>query len=147
MEEKRIIEINGVKMEVDLCTAKVVENYKVGDSVKLLKKRYNDYEVLPAAIVGFTEFKNLPTIELLTINRSGDVEFVAFNTGTKDVEIAPFNRYEAAFDRTEILEKLDRKVLEAEEALRLAQTKRKAFVECFAKVFEAEMVGAVSDES
>jgi len=135
-EEKRIVEINGVKMEVDLRTARVIENYRVGDSVKLLHKRYNDYEVLAAAIVGFSEFAALPTIELITIDRQGDVQFVAFNAQTKDTEIAPFNPYEADFDRSTILEKLGRNVTKAEEELRTAQTKRKAFIECFAKVFE-----------
>lgn len=135
-ENKRVVEINGVKIEVDLRTAKVIESYKVGDSVKLLRKRYTDYEVLPTAIVGFTEFAKLPTIELLAMGHDGDVCFLTFNEQTKETEIAPFNPYEAAFNRSEILEKLDRRILEAEEALRLVNTKRKAFVECFAKVFE-----------
>jgi hypothetical protein len=141
-EHMRVVEINGVKMEVDLRTARVVENYKVGDSVKLLKKKYDGYEVLPAAIIGFTEFAKLPTIELLSIDRHGEVSFFAYNAETKDTEIAPFNPYELAFDREDIMGKLDENVGKAREALRLAEAKRKAFVECFAKVFEREMVGS-----
>ena len=38
MEEKRIVEIDGVKIEVDLRTAKRVDSYKVGDNVKILEK-------------------------------------------------------------------------------------------------------------
>ena len=34
-ENKRIIEVNGVKMEIDLRQAKVIDNYKVGDYVKV----------------------------------------------------------------------------------------------------------------
>ncbi len=33
-ENKRIIEVAGVKMEIDLRTAKKIENFKVGDNVK-----------------------------------------------------------------------------------------------------------------
>ena len=137
----KVVEINGVKMEVDLRTARVIENYKVGDSVKLLKKRYDSYEVLPAAIIGFTEFQKLPTIELIALKRDGDVEFFTFNAETKDTEIAPFNRYEAVFEREEIMDKLTQRVNQAEEALRVARTKREAFQTFFAKVFKNEMVG------
>lgn len=147
-EDKRIVEINGVRMEVDLRTARIIENYRVGDSVKLLKKRYGtDYDVLPAAIVGFTEFRQLPTIELLALRRDGSIEFFTFNAKTEDVEIAPFNRYEVTFERAAIMELLDTQVNKAREELRLAEAKRKAFVECFAKVFENEMVGAVAQEA
>ena len=138
-EEKRVIEINGVKMEVDLRTATMIETYRVGDSVKVLKKKYSDYEVLPAAIVGFTEFKKLPTIELLTVDRDGGVGFLAFNAESKEVEIAPFNRYEMAFDRASIMEKLESQIRTKREELRVAEAKQKAFVETFAKVFDLEM--------
>ncbi len=139
-EDRRVIEVNGVKMEVDLRTATVIETYKVGDSVKLLRKRYSDYEVLPACIIGFAGFKNLPTIELLAIDRGGDILFVAFNAETKETEIAPFNRYEMMFDKADILSKLDSVVNNKREELRVAEAKRKAFVEKFATVFEREMV-------
>ncbi|MGO8695973.1 MAG: hypothetical protein ACLQMF_20105 [Rectinemataceae bacterium] len=135
-EGKRIVEINGVKVEVDLRTAKIVESYKIGDSVKLLKKRYSDYEVLPAAIVGFTEFQALPTIELVAVDHSGNVEFFAWNEKTEGMEIAPFNKYELAFDRANIMEKLDSAVNAKSEELRVAVSKRQAFIETFARVFD-----------
>ena len=134
-ENTRVVEINGVKMEVDLRTARVIENFKVGDSVKVLRKKYSSYEVLPAAIVGFVEFAKLPSIELLTIDRNGEVEFLTFNAGTSDVEIAPFNRYELILDRAEIMDKLDENVNKAQEALRLAEAKRHAFIETIGKAF------------
>ena len=37
-EQKRIVEIGGVKIEVDLRTAKRVDSYRVGDPVKVLTK-------------------------------------------------------------------------------------------------------------
>ena len=42
MEEKRIIEVNGIKMEVDLRNAKRIDQFKVGDSVKVLVKSYSE---------------------------------------------------------------------------------------------------------
>ena len=56
-EQKRIIEVNGVKMEIDLRNAKVVENYKVGDYVKVLIKEYNSYKSYIGNIIGFDNFE------------------------------------------------------------------------------------------
>lgn len=137
-ESRTLVEINGVKMEVDLRTARVVENYRVGDPVKLLRKRYSDYEVLPAVIVGFVQFQALPTIELLSIDRNGEVEFHAFNEKTTEKEIAPFNKYELTFSRESVVEKLQTVVNVKEEELRVARAKMLAFTTTFGKVFQIE---------
>ena len=43
-----IVEINGIKMDVDERTATAITEYKVGQTVKVLKKKYSDqYEVYP----------------------------------------------------------------------------------------------------
>lgn len=145
MEEgKRIIEVDGVKMEIDLRTARVVDTYHVGDNVKILRKRYNGYEILPGAIVGFTEFRNRPALELLAIEPDGSVIFLTYaakNDGEQqDIEIAPFNKFELLIDRASIMDKLNRCVEVKENELRDATAKRNAFVQTFEKVFAAEMV-------
>ena len=61
-DSKRIIEIDGVKVEVDLRTAKRVDSFKVGDNIKILDKEYDNYKVKPGIIVDFAEFQELPTI-------------------------------------------------------------------------------------
>ena len=61
-ETRRIVEIDGVKVEVDLRTAKRVDSFRVGDNVKILDKSYQDYKVKPGIIVDFAEFQELPTI-------------------------------------------------------------------------------------
>ena len=136
-EAKRIIEINGVKMEVDLRQAKVIDSYRVGKSVKVLKKDYGDnYSVYPGVIIGFTEFKSLPTIELLYVNRHGEVLFGNLNPKTTDLEIAPINDYEAAFDFESIVASLDRNIEKAEIDLKVMKAKKTAFVENYGKVVE-----------
>lgn len=63
MEEKRIIEINGLKVEVDMRSARKIDTFRVGDNVKLLVKEYGgSYKVYPGIITGFDNFKDLPTI-------------------------------------------------------------------------------------
>lgn len=92
----RTIEINGVKIEVDLRTAKKIESYKVGDRVKVLYKKYSGYRASPGVIVGIDAFKNLPTIVIAYIEDplsysgdAGQVTFAYLNAESNDVEICP----------------------------------------------------------
>ena len=134
MENKKVIEINGVKMEVDLRKAKTVSEYKVGDSIKVLMKDYSGYNVHHGTIIGFTEFENLPTIEILYVKdnySSADVSFLAFNDKTTDIEIAPCHEYELKFSSGELLGKIDRQIVQKEEEIRNLKSRREAFLRYF----------------
>ena len=134
MENKKVIEINGVKMEVDLRKAKTVSEYKVGDSIKVLMKDYSGYSVYHGTIIGFTEFEKLPTIEILYIKdnySSADVSFLAFNEKTTDIEIAPCHEYEVSFSAGELLGKIDRQIVQKEEEVRNLKSRREAFLRYF----------------
>ena len=90
----RVIEVAGQKFEVDLRTAKRVDQFKVGDKVKVLKKKWGDsYVSYPGAIVGIDAFQKLPTIVIAHIENpldgTGKVDFTYLNADTKDVEICP----------------------------------------------------------
>lgn len=110
-EYKRIIEINGIKVEVDLRTAKRVESFKVGDPVKFLRKEYNDtFKSCPGVIVGFDEFQNRPTIIVAYIDASyskTDLQFAYINKDSKDQEIAPMQEFEKNISYTEIQKQFD----------------------------------------
>ena len=74
MEEKRIIDINGMKMEVDLRTAKRIDTFKVGDNVKVLATEYNGtHSIKPGVITDFAMFKDLPTIVVAVLKVVGVV--------------------------------------------------------------------------
>jgi hypothetical protein len=138
---KRIVEINGVKIEVDLSTAKVVSEYRVGDKVKLLKREYTDkYKVYPGVITSFDDFEKLPTLTVayLDIDYSGaDVKFQAFNSEIADVELAPMNdKHELSFKKADVISYLDREILKKEQELIDARNKRNFFENNFAKHFE-----------
>jgi len=136
MDSKRIIEISGVKVEVDLREATMVESYKVGQSVKVLKKYYDCWKVFPAVIVGFTEFKNLPTIEIIAVDESGSIVKINYNNENKDVEIAPVNKYDIIFDQSNVTAKLNRDIEQKEFEVQTLKLKRDAFVELFGKIIE-----------
>jgi len=136
---KRIIEIDGVKLEIDLRHAKKVDHFRIGDTVKLLKKTYNGYEVFPAVIVNFTEFKSLPTIEMLYVDGCGNICYHAHFAAEKDKEctseIAPASQLEMRFERNIIIDKLDQQIEKDEAALAMSKYRRDCFEKYFGKAF------------
>lgn len=116
MNEKRIVEIDGVKVEVDLRTAKRVDTYKVGDNVKILDKQYSDYKVKPGIIVDFAEFQELPTMVIAVFNEgswssSPSIEFIYYNTKTADkTEIVPATEDELRLTKDGVIEKFEREI-------------------------------------
>lgn len=113
MSERRIIEINGVKLDVDMRTARRIEELRIGDRVKVLKPQpYNEqkFDVLPGVVVGFEPFKNLPTIVIATIKveySSVKVEFIFFNAESK-VELIHAADADFTVDKPAILAAFDR---------------------------------------
>lgn len=148
--ERHIVEINGVKMEVDLRNAKVVENYRVGDQVKVLIKEYDKYTPYPGIIVGFDNFKNLPTViiaYLATGYNEASVRFAYLNKLTTDCEIAPVNSLEIHFDKSRILQKFDAEISKAESSLNEIRNKKSYFLAQFGAYFkDYEMPSAVESE-
>lgn len=55
-ENKRIIEINGIKLEVDLRSARRIDEFKVGDTVKVLDRRNDKNEMRTGVITDFANF-------------------------------------------------------------------------------------------
>ena len=116
MNEKRIVEIDGVKVEVDLRTAKRVDTYRVGDNVKILDKQYSDYKVKPGIIVDFAEFQELPTIVIAVFDEgawssSPRIEFIYYNTKTADkTEIVPATEDEIRLTKDGVIEKFEREI-------------------------------------
>jgi len=137
-ENKRIVEIHGIKMEVDLQYAKRIDTYRVGDPVKIMIKDYSGYKARPGVIVGFCDFSENPAIEVIYLEDS-DLKLLTF-TSKSEAEIAPFNDYEMVFSRVDILAKIDRSIQRKEEEIRTLQSKKEAFEKHFGKVFANEMV-------
>lgn len=132
MAETTIIEINGVKMEVDLRTAKRVDNIKIGDRVKVLKKTYDSHEVYTGIVVGFEPFAKLPTIIVAYAESSWSatsIKFLHYNSATKDSEIVVSNNADFDDDRERIvagfqrdIEKKRAEISALEEQLKYFQT-------------------------
>ena len=139
---KRIIEINGVKMEVDLSTAKRVDEFRIGDPVKVLMKDYHGYKSYAGIIIGFDNFKALPTIVIayLDINNyaSEGLQFAYYNAKTEGVEICAADPHDIPFDKSRVMERMQRSIDKAKQEVLDLERKREIFLQRFGAYFKAE---------
>lgn len=140
MENKRIIEINGIKLEVDLTTAKRIDEFKVGDNVKVLRKSYNDtFEVLAGVITEFVNFKELPTMIIAVFKQDYAgcrLEFINFNSETKDVEITPCCEHELKLEKCRVIDKFNQEIEKKKAEMEELIGKRDYFEKYFQKYFD-----------
>lgn len=138
--EKQIIEINGVKMEVDMRYAKRVEHLTVGSRVKCLIKSYgDDYKVLPGVIVGFEPFQNLPSIVVAYLDTdysSANIKFKSYNTKCTDFEIvADIDNNALEVNKVDVLAKMEREIEKKRMEIEEVEQRRDFFLRHFNTYF------------
>ena len=139
--KKRIIEVNGIKMEIDLRQAKVIENYKVGDYVKLLIKDYSSYKSYVGNIIGFDNFDKNPTIVIAYLKSeysTATIEFAYFNSASEGMEITTLNDYDIPLKKSTVLEQFNKEILKKEQEINEMKNKANIFEQLFGKYFEAK---------
>lgn len=134
-----IIEVNGVKLEVDLRSARRIDELKIGSRVKCLTKDYSGSKVCPGVVVGFEPFKSLPTIVVAYLSMAygaAGLTFKSFNADTKDFEIVmDIDNNALELDRDEAIEFFTREIGKKEAELAEAKAKRKFFEDHFGRYF------------
>ena len=141
MDEKRIVEINGVKLEVDMRYARRIDEFKVGDTVKVLDNRNEKNEMRTGVITDFANFKELPTM-MVAIYKAGSywedptIEFIPFNAETKDIEIVGVSAEEVIVSRETIVQKFDDEITKQRDKLNDLIIKRDTFVKYFGNKVE-----------
>jgi len=141
--EKTVVEINGVKLEIDMRYAKVIEEYKIGDNVRLLMKEYSDkYKTCPAVIVSFDNFKKLPTIVVAYLEidyNSAKIKFAYINNQCEgQYEIAPANYIdETRFKKATVLDLMEKEIEKHKQDMENAIRQKEYFTENFSKYFES----------
>jgi hypothetical protein len=138
--QKRIVEINGVKIEVDLRTAKRVEEFRVGSPVKVLKKTYGEsYSSHFGMIVGFDEFKSLPTIIVAFLNsgrfETSPIEMAYINDKTTEVEICAHDPSDLGVERVDIEDMFNREINKRNAEITELRRKQRYFNEMFGRYF------------
>ena len=141
-ESKRIIEIDGVKVEVDLRTAKRVESFKVGDNIKILDKEYDSYKVKPGIIVDFAEFQELPTIVIAVFDEGSwsstpNISFIYYNKNTsKKVEIVSCSEDEIKVSKEGVIERFEREIQKKKNEYDDLKNKLEYFKTHFLKIYK-----------
>ena len=148
-DEKKTIEVRGVKIEVDPQNIKVIGTYRIGQNVKVLIKTYNDWKLHHAVITGFYPFESLPTISLAYLDtgyREDKVKFITFNKDSKDVELCPAAELDLELDKKDILDSMDRKIESIKQDLAKHEAERRFFLDRFGSIFETSKSEAVNSE-
>lgn len=144
MTEKTIIEVNGVKLEVDMRHARRIEELRIGSPVKLLAKGgYGGQKVHPGIVIGFEPFKDLPTILVAYLEedwQAASVKVVSINSKQENFDMIAAVDPDFAVDRANITKRFDRQIeakkreIEViEEQKRYFETNFKAFWSSVAK--------------
>lgn len=141
-ENKKIIEINGVRLEVDLRSARRIDEFKVGDSVKVLDNRNDKNLVRSGVITDFANFKELPTIMVAMYTppdywSKPSIEFIPYNANTENIEIVAVSAEEIIVSRETIVQKFDDEIAKKRDELNDLIIKRDTFVKYFGRRQEA----------
>ena len=140
-EQTVMVEINGVKMEIDTRRARRIETLRVGSRVKVLVKQYGDsFKVHPGVIVGFDEFKELPTITVCYLDidyTNAALKFLAYNAKSKDIEIVASNDADDLdLSKSDVLAKIDKEIAKKKLEQEELQQHRAFFLSRFAAYFD-----------
>ena len=136
-ENKRVVEINGIKLEVDMRYAKRIDEFKVGDTVKVLDNRYDKHELRTGVITDFANFKELPTLMVAIYkaatywSESPSIEFIPYNAETKDIEIVGVSAEEIIVSKETIVDKFNDDIAKQRDRLNDLIVKRDTFIKYF----------------
>lgn len=140
-EHMQIVEINGVKMEVDTRQARVVhQNLKIGSAVKVLAKSgYGEPSVHQGVIVGFDLFPELPTITVAYITsdyHGAELKFAAINAKTTEkFSMVPAMDDELPLHKDDLIASFGRKIEKLQGDIRDIEQKRDYFLKHFDQFF------------
>lgn len=139
--ETQVIEINGVKMEVDMRHAKRIDTMRVGTKVKvLIKSDYSAPAVHSGVVVGFEPFESIPTIIVCYLDVSysdATLKFAYINKDTKDkYDIVVSVDEELPITKSDVLAKMDREIEKHKESIADLELKRSYFLANFNQYFE-----------
>lgn len=136
-----VVEVNGIKLEVDLRHAKRVDTLVVGSKVKLLKKKtqYESSKVYPGVVVGFEPFKDLPTIVVAYLDadwNTSSVKFIAINSDTTEFDMIASVDDDLMINKSDTLRSFQREIDTKTKEIEQIRAKMEYFLSHFGKHFE-----------
>jgi hypothetical protein len=149
MSEKTVIEVNGVKLEVDLRYARRVDEIRIGDKVKVLRKQgYGEqFVVHPGIVIGFEPFVQLPTIVVAYVDQDwskAEIKFLHYNRDVKDVEIVASADEDFHVDRDSLIARFDKQIETKRREIETIEEQKKYFETNFRAFWERVQREAVA---
>lgn len=139
--ETRIIEIEGVKIEVDLRHAKRVDTLRVGDKIRILdtSSSYGGPKVYNGVIVGFEPFEALPTIVIAYLEHDfskAELKFLHYNAKSEKFEIVKAIDDDIDLSKKQIIEFFDRQRAKLNRELEELSQRERYFLDHFGVYWE-----------
>lgn len=133
------VEINGIKLEMDLRTARRIDTFKVGDNVKVLRKTYSGHEILSGVIADFVNFKELPTMVIAVFKEGSygsapNVEFIYYNSKadeTNPIEVMQCSDNELKVSKDRVIDQFKTAIEKKKNEYLELETKLEYFVRNF----------------
>ena len=152
MTENQIIEINGVKFEVDARTATLrkVEHIKIGARVKVLIKGYSDsYEVYHGVVVGFEPFQTTPTVIIaylkLGYNTPAEIKFLYFTSKSSEQIIVSDENDKEALEASNIVALMDKEINKKKAEIQDLEDRKAYFLKNFQAYWQTLVMPANQD--
>jgi CRISPR/Cas system-associated exonuclease Cas4 (RecB family) len=153
MTDNKIIEINGVKFEVDARTATLrqLDHIKIGSRVKVLIPGYSDsVEVHHGAVVGFEPFQNSPTIIIAYLKTSygtaAEIKFLYFNSKSKEQIIVSDENDKEALEASNIVAAMDKEIVKKKNEIQDLEDRKAYFLQNFKAYWNTLVMPAPSKD-
>jgi len=139
MSDNRIIEINGIKFEVDERTATLrqLSTIAIGAKVKVLK----DEKVYYGTVIGFEPFPENPVVIIAYIDTGYysstiELKFLYYSSKSKEQIVVSSEDDDAGIERDDIVQRLDRAISGKEKEIEELQDKKRYFLTKFKTYWE-----------
>lgn len=138
--ESKIIEINGVKFEVDARTATLrqLSTVSIGAKVKVLK----DDKVHYGVVIGFEPFVENPVVIVAYIgseyySSSPDIRFLYYSSKSKEQIVVSSEDDDVGFEKEDIIRKIEREINKKEQEIKDLEDKKNYFLRNFQQYWNA----------
>ncbi len=138
MSDNKIIEINGVKFEVDARTATLrqLDNIKIGSRVKVLITGYGDgVEIHHGAVVGFEPFLENPTVIIAYLKTSystpAEIKFLYFNGKSKEKIIISDENDKESLEASNVVALMEKEIAKKKNEIQDLKDRKAYFLKNF----------------
>lgn len=146
-EHSTIIEINGVKFEVDARTATLrqIQNIRIGARVKVLKKKYSEtFEIYHGIVAGFEPFEKNPTVIIAYIENSygstPEIKFLYFTSKSEEQIIVSDENDREALQASNITAQIDKEIQKKRNEIQDLEDRKSYFLKNFQGYWNAFVI-------